>query len=93
MIVLLSIFTGVAFFIGGCWWLWYMLARPKQWARFTEAENAFWVKRGFPAKWAGAMKECEQGRGLKVLVAIGIIFALVLTITPFILPFLFPPHR
>jgi hypothetical protein len=92
MLPLISILVGVIFFLGFFFWLWYMLAKPIQWARFTETENAFWVKRGFPVKWAGACKEFEQGRGLKVLVAFCIFAAAVLTITPFLLPLIFPHH-
>lgn len=89
MLSLVSILVGVIIFLGGSFWLWYMLTRPLQWARFTEKDHDFWVKRGLPVKWAGACKEFEQGRGLKVLVAFCILFALVLIIAPFILPIIF----
>jgi len=92
MLALVSILVGVIFCGTGSLWLWYMLAQPRKWTRFTEKENAFWIERGFPIKWAGACKEFEQGRGLKVLVALCILVAMVLTITPFILLFLFPRH-
>ena len=92
MLPLISILVGVVFFVGGILWLWYMLARPKQWARFTEKDHDFWIRRGLPVKLVGACKEFEQGRGLKLLVAFCIFAALVLTITPFILPFIFPRH-
>jgi hypothetical protein len=92
MLPLLSILVGAIFFITFSLLLWVMLARPTQWARFTETEHAFWVRRGLPVKWAGACKEFEQGRGLKVLVAFCILVAIVLTITPFLLPYIFPRH-
>jgi Ca2+/Na+ antiporter len=92
MLSLFSILVGVVFLLSFILWLWYMLTRPTQWARFTEKDHDFWVKRGLPVKWVGACKDFEQGRGLKVLVAFCILAALVLTITPFILPFIFPRH-
>jgi hypothetical protein len=92
MLSLVSILVGVVFLLGFSLWLWFLLNRPTRWARFTEEENAFWVKRGLPIKWAGACKEFEHGRGLKVLLAFCIFVALALTVTPFVLPILFP-HR
>jgi hypothetical protein len=92
MLSLVSILVGVGFFVVGTLWLWYLLARPKQWAQFTEKDHDFWIRRGFPAKWVGACKEFEQGRGLKVLVAFCVLVALILVITPFLLPFIFPHH-
>jgi hypothetical protein len=77
MLPLIAMVVGLTFFVGGILWLWYMLAKPKPWARFTEAENAFWVRRGLPVRWAGACKEFEQGRGLKLLVAFCIFAAAV----------------
>ncbi len=41
----------------------------------------------------GACKEFEQGRGLKVLVAFCIVMALILSLTPLILPFRFPRNH
>ena len=90
MLSLVSVLVGAIFFFGGSIWLWYMLSRPTQWARFTEKDHDFWVKRGLPVKWVGACKEFEQGRGMKVLVAFCILVAMVLTITPFVLPIIFP---
>jgi len=69
-----------------------MVTRPSQWARFTERDRDFWVKRGVPVKLAGACKKFEQGRGLTVLVGFCILVSLVLTITPFVLLFIFPPQ-
>jgi hypothetical protein len=92
MLSLISVLVGIVFLVSFSLLLWYMLTRPTNWSRFTEAENAFWVKRGFPVKWAGAIKECEQGWGFKVLIAFCIFMAAVLTITPFLLPLIFPHH-
>jgi len=69
MLAVVSILVGVSVFVVFTYWLWYMLARPNQWARFTEKDHDFWVRRGLPVKWTGAAKEFEQGRGLKALVA------------------------
>jgi hypothetical protein len=60
MLSVMAVLFGLTVFVGGILWLWYMLAWPKPWARFTEAENAFWVRRGLPVKWVGACKELEQ---------------------------------
>jgi hypothetical protein len=92
MLPLVSVLVGTLIFLSFSLWLWYMRARPNQWARFTEAENAFWVKRGLPIKWAAACKQFEQGRGLKVLVAFCVLVAVILTIAPFILRVIFPRH-
>jgi len=83
----------VIFFVTSSPWLWYMLTRSTQWARFTEKDHDFWIRRGLPVKWAGACKEFEQGTGMKVLVAFCILAALVLTITPFVLAFISSHHR
>ncbi len=92
MLTYISILIGVLFFGIGSLLLWHMLARPKEWKRFTEKEMAFWVRRGFPVKWAGACKTFEQGRGLMLLVGFCIVVAFVLAITPFFLPVLFHHH-
>ena len=87
---MISILVGTIIFVGGCFWLWYMLARPIQWVKFTEMDHDFWVRRGVPIKWAGACKKFEQGRGLKVLVAVCIFFSLILVVAAVILPTIFP---
>jgi len=92
MLPLISILVGLIFLVSFSLWLWYMLARPTQWARFIERDTEFWIRRGLPVKLMGNCKEFEQGRGLKVLVAFCIVMAVVLTITPFILPYIFPGH-
>ena len=92
MLPLLSILVGAIFLMTFSLMLWVMLARPTKWARFTEKENDFWVRRGIPVKWAGACKEFEQGRGLKVLVAFCIVVALVLIATASFLPFIVHHH-
>jgi hypothetical protein len=92
MLSLLSILVGLIFLVSFSLWLWYLLARPSQWARFTERETEFWIRRGLPMKWAGACKKFEQGRGLKILVAFCIVMAVILTVTPFILPLIFSRH-
>ncbi len=68
MVPIIAVCVGIVFFIGGTYWLWYMLARPEERARLTEKDHDFWVCRGLPIKWTGAAKEFEQGRGLKALV-------------------------
>jgi len=93
MIPILAICVGIVCFIGGTHWLWYMLARPKEWERLNNAENSFWIRRGLPVKWVGACRQFEQGWGLKVLVAFSVIVAAVLTVTPFVLLFLSSRHR
>ena len=92
MLPLVSILVGIGIFVSFSILLWYMLTWPKQWTRFTEEENAFWVKRGFPVKWAGACQKFEQGRGLKVLVGFCILVALALIITPFVEHFILSRH-
>jgi hypothetical protein len=72
---------------------WVMLARPTQWAQLTKKDHDFWIRLGPPVKLVGKCKEeFEQSRGLKVLVVFCIVMAVILNITPFILPFIFPHH-
>ena len=92
MLPLISILVGLIFLVSFSLMLWVMLARPTKWNEFTEKDHDFWVKRGLPVKWAGAIKECEQGRGLKVLVAFCVVMAVVLAIAPFLLPFIISHH-
>ena len=92
MLSLISIVVGVFILVSCSIWLWYMLGRPAQWARFTEKDHDFWVKRGLPVKLVGTCKDFEQGRGLKMLVAFCIFAAAILTVTPFVLPYIFPHH-
>ncbi len=81
MLFLVSILAGVLILAGNTVWFWYVTSRPKPWARFTEAENAFWVKRGLPVQWAGACKRFEQGLGLRILVATGAIGGAILFVS------------
>ena len=85
MVIVISILIGVIFFPASILWLWLICTRPRPWARFTEAENAFWIRRGLPVEWAGACKRAEQGVSMKLVVAILILFSLLLLITPFAL--------
>jgi uncharacterized membrane protein YvlD (DUF360 family) len=93
VLALVCIVVGLIFVVIHSIWLWYITARPKPWEKFTEAENAFWVRRGLPVKWADACKEFECGRGLKILVAACVIGAVALTIAPFVLPLIFLHHH
>lgn len=63
-----------------------MMARPTKWARFIEKEHAFWVRRGLPIHWAGAIREYERGWVAKALVAFTVIFAVVLIVAAILLP-------
>ena len=90
MLAVVSILVGLAISVSFSLWLWYMLHKPKQWALFTEKDHKFWVKRGLPIKWAGACKDFEQGSGLKLLVGLCILMALILILAAVLLPVLFP---
>lgn len=81
MLPLISVIVATVILVGNTVWLWYMTSHPRSWARFTEAENNFWVRRGLPVQWAGACKKFERGIGLKVLVAAGAVGAAVLFVT------------
>ena len=50
MLSLMSILLGAIFLVTFFLLLWVMLARPTQWARFTEKEHDFWVRRGLPVQ-------------------------------------------
>jgi len=50
------------------------------------------VERGFPVKWAGAIKETEQEATFKVLTAFIILMSIVLTLTPLVLSLIFSHH-
>jgi len=78
MLPVISIAVGLIFLVIFSLWLWYMLTKPRQWASFSEQDHDFWVRRGLPVKLVGRCKEFEQGRGLKVLVALTVIVACVL---------------
>jgi hypothetical protein len=87
MLPLISILAGTSIVATFSLWLWYMLARPAQWAKFTEKDNAFWVRRGLPVKWAEACKRFEQGKGLKILNAVTILMSGILTLLALLVHF------
>jgi hypothetical protein len=50
-------------------WLWFMIARPKQWSSFVDKENDFWLKRGIvSASFSERSRRFEKGLGQKILV-------------------------
>jgi hypothetical protein len=75
MLPLISILVGAIFLVTFSLMLWVMLARSTKWARFTEKEHDFWVKRGMPVQWAGFIREFDRSLVAKVLVALTVIFA------------------
>ena len=87
MLPLISTLVGLTFVVGFSFWLGFMLARPTQWAKFTETENAFWVRRGLPVKWAEACKRFEQGTGNKVLMAVTILMSGILAVLALVILF------
>ena len=46
-----------------------MVPRPTHWAKFTEKEQEFWVRRGLPVKWAVSIREFDRSCKAKLLVA------------------------
>ena len=85
MIPLISILFGAVILVTFSLLLWVMLARPTKWARFTEEEHDFWVRRGMPVQWAGSIREFDRSWLAKVLVGLTVLVAVMLTITPIIL--------
>jgi hypothetical protein len=52
----------------------FMIFFPKRWASIVEKENSFWVKKGIiKAKTAEKIAIFEKGKGLKILVGIGML--------------------
>ena len=52
-------------------WLTFILVGPAQWKRFTEIENAFWVRTGLVSeKFAARCKKAEQGYFFKALLCL-----------------------
>ena len=91
-ISLLVVLVGVFFLVSFSLWLWFMIYRPSEWARFIEEKRDIWAKRGESVGWAEAVKNNEEGRGLKIAVVICIVMAALLTIAPFIFLRLFLLH-
>jgi len=89
---MISILVGLIFLVIFSLLLWVMLIRPSQWARFTEKEHEFWVKRGMPVKWAGANRALNRSWVMKVYVGLTILVAVLLTSSPFIV-LLIAAHR
>ena len=85
MLPLISILAGATFLAIFSLMLWFMFRRPPEWMRFIEKDHDFWVKRGFPVKWAGACKRIEQGRGFKILVMFCILVAVMLIVSATVL--------
>jgi hypothetical protein len=85
MLLWVSFLIGITCGPASALWLRFHCARPKPWARFTEAENNFWIRRGLPVTWAGACKKAEQGPVMKIAVLGLIISAGLLAISPFVL--------
>ena len=83
---MISILVGLIFLVSFSFLLWVMLARPTKWTQFTEKEHDFWLRRGLPVQWAGAIREYERGWVAKALVAFTVIVAVVLIATAIILP-------
>jgi hypothetical protein len=85
MLPLISVLFGGTMLIASSVCLWFTLAKPKEWARFTEAETAFMLKRGFPVKWAGPYKRAQQGLIMKVVVGGCLLMAGMLVAAPFVI--------
>jgi hypothetical protein len=79
---LVLVFVGICIVISGSLFLGFMVARPRAWEKFTESENQFWVKRGFPVQWAGACKRFEQGRTMKLAIVLCVVLAVVAIVLP-----------
>jgi hypothetical protein len=84
MLLWVSFLLGIVCCPASVVWLWFISARPKPWARFTEAENSFWIRRGLPVTWAGACKKAERGPVMKLVVAVLALFSALFAISPFI---------
>jgi hypothetical protein len=82
MVSIVSIFFGISVLVAGSLFLWFVISRPRAWVRFTDAENEFWVRRGFPVRWAGSCKKFEQGGGMKLLVVLCLVLAAVAILLP-----------
>jgi hypothetical protein len=67
-ISLLVVLVGLFFLVSISLWLWFMIYRPSEWARFIEEKRDIWAKRGESVGWAEAVKNNEEGRGLKIAV-------------------------
>jgi hypothetical protein len=92
LLSLLVVLVGLFFLVSFSLWLWFMIYRPSEWARFIEEKRDIWAKRGESVGWAGAVKNNQEGRGLKIAVVICIVMAAILTIAPFIFLRLFLLH-
>ncbi len=58
-------------------WLAFMILCPAKWSSWVEAENRFWVRKGFlQAATAEKIASFEKGIWLKLLVAAGMVTAL-----------------
>ncbi len=52
--------------------LWFMIARPKLWARLVDKENDFWVNKGIiSATFSERCRSLEKGLCLKILIGSG----------------------
>lgn len=59
-------------------WLTFVIFFPTQWAYIVEKENNFWVTKGlYKAKTAEKIARFEKGKGLKILIATGIVLFLL----------------
>ena len=85
MLPLISILVGLIFLVTFSLLLRVMLARPTKWARFTDKEHDFWVRRGMPVQWAGSIRAFDRSWIAKVLVAFTVIVAVVLIASAIIL--------
>jgi|ERR1035437_7091600 hypothetical protein len=57
-------------------WLWFLVKRPDQWARWVEKENQFWIRTGIVSVAIGERNlRCQKGLPMKAIVGTAALLA------------------